>query len=272
MSQYDPDAPEGAKPRGDSYVSRKDIKWIVLIVVVLGIVFYPVYDLMRKDSEKKQCGSNIQQIAKAITQYAALNDDRFPPLYDEVEPGLPRLVDGHPYIWASLVGTYMSSRAGFGCPAATPEEHCRFHSNESKQPVMLAYGMFLAAAARPDYQIPAKETLVLLAETNNHGAGSSYNPVPFQYEDGSILKDDGFVVGFDNKPNGNYDTSVATRFVTRLAFRNTSGGDFSNSKVVPRHSNGIHVIYADGHQGYLTPGEAMVTMQGERSIGAWRLD
>ena len=271
--KYDPDAVEGEKPRGAQYVSRKDVQLAVVILIVLAVIFYPMWLRMQKQGMETMCRANIQQISKALEGYATLNDDRFPPVYDEVEDRKPRLESGVPYIWATIIQNQMSSRHNLGCPAATPEEHCLFYSISKGGPDSLAFGMYRAAAAKPSYQIPNLSSTVVITETNNYGSGKSYDPRKFVYADGSELKNDGFLVGWDND-NGNVQPSAGTEFVTRLAFRNVeltaSGLDFS--KVEARHQKGIHVIYADGHLGYLSPSQMAVKMLADRPTGTWRTD
>lgn len=117
----------------------------------------------------------------------------------------------------------------------------------------LSYGLYFMLATAPIYQLKDPDRLILLTESASNGANNTYNPERLKYSDGSALKDDGFILGYDN-PDGNFDFKKgATKFITRLAFGNTKDGVFSSDKVTTRHSAGNHVIFADGSMGILTP-------------------
>ena len=64
---YDPDEPEGSRSGGSQYVSKKDAKWVLIILVVLGAIFYPVYISLKAQGEKALCSANMQGIFKAMT-------------------------------------------------------------------------------------------------------------------------------------------------------------------------------------------------------------
>lgn len=269
-SAYDPDAPEGSKPRGSGYVSKRDIIIVLTVLPIIAVALTPLYLKMREDGERKICSTNIQAVAKAIQSYVALNDDRFPPIYEEGDNGSPSLIAGVPLNWMSLVESGMSKRAQTTCPSSKPEENSRYFSPELKGPRQLSYGMYFPVSAVPLYQLSQPGKLIMLTETITGGASGSYNPVPFTYSDGSTLKDDGFMIGFDNKPDGNFEWSTSTKAVTRLAFPGTADGDFRKPGLEGRHHGENHVVYADGSGGTLTPGEAPVKLLGEDLTGTWR--
>jgi hypothetical protein len=267
---YDPSAPDGDKPRGSGYVTRKDLMWVLLALPVIGLALTPLYLKMKADGEKKMCSYNVQGIAKAIQSYSALNDERLPPIYEEGENGNPTILKGAPINWMTVIETYLGPRTKTVCPSSKPEENSMYYSVKAKGPMPLSYGMFFPVAALPLYQISQPETMVLLTETITGGARDSYNPVPFTYSDGKVLRDDGFIIGFDNRPDGNFEHSTNSKSVTRLAFPNTKDGDFLKSGLEGRHNTGNHVIFANGGGGYLQASDAKVKMLGEDVTGRWR--
>ncbi len=262
MSRYDPDAPEGAKPVNSQYISIKDIRVIVVLLPIIGLIVWPVYKRMKQDGERKVCSTNLQQVSKALLVYAAQHDERFPPVYAEAEPGVPLLQGGVPVTWVASVKPFMVQRATFLCPSAHVSENTLVYTSDSGR-TATSFGMTLGMSAQPSLLLTAPSTTALLTETCNHGAKNSYNPVEFPSMDGGVLQNDGFLVGYDN-PGGNRGPGVGAKFMTRLAFH-----DF-DTKAQPRHTGGNHVIFADGHLGRLSAADASVNLLNDEPQGLWR--
>lgn len=269
-SPFDPDAPEDRKRPGGTYVSKADLKWLLIAVPLVAIGFFPIYQNMVNDGKKKICSTNIQLIGKAIQAYAVANEDRFPPIYMAGDLGNPALhgPTGVPINWMTNVEPYLNKRGDTICPAATKEENSQFYSPERKGPRELSYGMYFPLEARPIYQLSNPSTLILITETSSDGANGTYNPQRLEKSGGGVLRDDGFLIGFDNE-EGNFGPSASTKHVTRLAFSNTKDGNFDNPASRGRHGTN-HVIFADGSGGSLTPGDARVRMLNDEPTGRWR--
>ncbi|MBX3115593.1 MAG: hypothetical protein KF836_13590 [Fimbriimonadaceae bacterium] len=263
--QYDADAPEGEKSLGTQYVGKKDIKWIFLIAVVLAAMLVPLYKIMKVQSDEASCTRNMKSIAASIQQYAEINDKRFPPIYEPGENGAPVLFNGKPITWAGLLT--LSSGTSFKCPAAEPDEIVRVNGSSfeatmwTKQAkkldhIELTYGMLAALNVRAVSDVANEDETILISETSNNGAQNVYNPLPFKLSNGEVVPYDGFSIGYDTS-EFLYDDS--TKYVTRLAFRNSAGGNFSGSSVKGRHKEGsLHVIFVDGHRGRISPERAAV--------------
>jgi hypothetical protein len=269
--RYDPDAPEGSKPRGSQYISKKDVIRVGVVLVVLGIFLAPVYKKLKKDGQRKICTSNFKAISGALFVYAANHDDRLPPNFLPDATGSPLMENGVPFTWASSIDGLMSSRAAMGCALATPEEHCTIVSTLPGGKRQLAYGMYAGLGGKPISHLKALDNTVLLAATSNHGAGNSYNPVHIGLGTGGVLENDGFLIGWDNSPWGNSAPDDSARYVTRLAVRNASGGDFVTNAQT-RHSIGLAVILASGGMTHVSPEAARIAWSGDRITGNWQLD
>src|SRR5690606_31001379 len=106
---------------------------------------------------------------------------------------------------------------------------------------------------------------MIVAETSNMGALGTADPQPYKLPDGTVIKEDGFVIGWNNSNTAPDDSSS---FVTRLAFYNSADGQLAESK--PRHPGGIYGLSASG--GYvpgLQPPAITLTRIGNRIAGAW---
>ncbi len=261
---YDPDAPEGAHT-SSQYLSRKDFRVIALALVILAIVFLPVYQHMRREAEKSGCKQNLKAIYQAMSAYMELHEGLFPPAYMEGDGGAPREIKGKPFVWASLL--QLGPRASFRCPAASDEETtAMLHQDAGETRDELAYGLYTALSAADPSMLESTSRTIALAETSNHGAKESYNPKPFVRPDGTEVQNDGFLIGYNDTNFQHTDESEA---VTRLAFRHTSEGQFRSPKATSRHPGGIHVVYADGHIGMISPPQAFVDHRTPDLVGEW---
>ena len=267
---YDPDAPEGAKPRGSDYISIKDVRWIALIVIVLAVLGYPIYDHMRLDSQKTICRRNLGAISKAISSYAEIFDGRYPPLYAEGDNQSPYLENGKPVTWASVVSPYMPKSYGsFTCPSGTTDEGTPIdvQKDGATIAVLLSYGMYVPLATRPVQEVARPEGTILVAETSNHGARDTYSPVDFQNSKSQVVPFNGFLIGWNNS---NFEWNAESKRVTHLAFYDTGNGVFDDAKTKGRHGDFIYSLFADGHYGHLTPSmTAVANDSGNKLEGLW---
>ncbi|MBV6459495.1 MAG: hypothetical protein HONBIEJF_02643 [Fimbriimonadaceae bacterium] len=238
-------------------------------MAVLVLALIPIYMVFKRQSEKHLCQQNMVSISKAIQLYAASWSDRLPPIYSTIAEGdtTPTLDEnGRPYTWVSLVQPGMSPRASFRCPSATDAELVRNqHSDSRSKSLSSAYGMYVSMATRQLSLIPSINQSVLISETSNFGAESSYDPMPFVDPGGNAVPVDGFLIGYDDS---NLRHTMKTQFVTRLAYRNSAKGVFSKAND-SRHPNGIHYLFVDGHVETLGPSTARVARIGDELSGIW---
>ncbi len=267
VGDYDPDEPEGSKKPGSQYMSRKDLRWIFIIMIVLVGAGMPVWYGMRDQRNKQVCASNIKAIYNSMMLYATLNDDRLPPLYNIGGNGAPMLTGGKPIVWASLLTQSMNKRATFSCPSAEDSEKMPALGDDGNKRVdiELTYGMYLPMGSQAHMLLSNPKTTALIAETSNGGAMGTFNPMPFRDLAGNVVPFDAFMVGFDNS---NVDFNEDTRWVTRLALRGApTGEDLKGAE--PRHGAGIHVMFVDGHLGKIFGSRAEVDFLSPDLRGLW---
>ena len=255
---YDPNLPEGEKPRGSQYISKRDMRVLAIAFVVLAILLIPVYQWGVRNAHKASCIRNMSAIAKAIEFYALDKDDRLPVAYYTQDWDSTAVSNsGFPRVWASDIAMYMNTRADFVCPAAGPDEVVTVEGNgawRNGEPIRLTYGMYTAMSAALRSTIERPESVIILAETANKGANRTFDPRP-------ITPADGFVIGWDDS---NFMPTPETQKVTRLAFPGTQDGDFVENGP-GRHDIGIHAISGMGARINLKPQQARVTIS--RSTG-----
>ncbi len=270
---FAPDAPEGASR--SEYINRKDLKWIIIILVALGVVLTPVYLIMRGQQQRQACAGNLGQMYKGLYLYSQLNDDRLPPVYEMEGDGTPRIqvLDGKDSVitWASHLGSHIPDRVRMSCPASSADENVptlvygRPGKDDAIEPV--SYGMAVSLSSMPLGDLAAPNDTLLITESSDNGAQGSYNPLPFRRE-GKVVPFDGMAIGWDNS---NSFPNAQTKAMTRLAFRNTSQGNFG-ADALGRHNLVNNAIMADGSLRFLSAADARVKIQRGRPSGIWNVE
>jgi len=263
---YDVDAPEGSTGGGSAYFSKKDFRVLLVVIPVFFLIATPFWFGYKDKRDKQVCAANMRAVWGAMMEYSELNDSRLPPLYAVGENGAPMLSSGRPYVWASLLADYMNERHSFVCPSAADDEAMEaLSAGISGGTLRMTYGMFAPMGAFPHPLLRDPSNTALILETSNHGAQGSYNPLPYRDSSGAAVPFDGFCVAFDDS---NSALTPASEWITRLAFRGSSNGYGTESK--PRHSVGLHIIYADSHRGYMKSDKAEVVNLFPEASPPWR--
>ncbi|AIE87618.1 hypothetical protein [Fimbriimonas ginsengisoli] len=263
---YDPSAPEGSDQAHSQYVTKKDVRVILVVIAVLTACCYPVFKMLERNAQRSVCATNLKAVSSAIGQYAEMHDERFPPIMRTGPNNEPDLgTSGFPYTWASDVADLMSKRASFRCPTATDEEVTRVETHGGSMPI--TYGMYQPYGGYLRTIVPNPDQTVLVAETSNMGANNTYDPLPYKTIDGKTVPFDGFVIGWSNT---NADPTSASTYITRLAFADTSKANFDTADK-PRHDGGIHALNCSGAmmRFLLKPSDARVRMSRDLPGGLW---
>lgn len=241
---YDPNAVEGDKSAGGQYVTGKDLKIWGIGLLVLGVMSYPVYQYLQKQSERARCSANLRAVYQALGLYAEQHDNRLPPLArteaDGVTPSLSE--SGLPYTWVSDVAPFMNPRQSFVCPSASKEETVLNESGESTTAsIPSTYGMYAPYAGALLSNVENPDDAIIVGETSNHAAAESLDPKPY----GAKLPD-GFAIGWSNT---NTDPDKTTASITRLAFPGSAKGQ----PEAGRHGKFVWGLAASGELRQLTP-------------------
>ncbi len=258
--RYDPQAVEDS-PAKSEYMTRKDAKWIALILGLGALAAYPIYLYANEQKNKAVCSSNMKAIYDAVAGYAADNDDHYPAIFQADGEGAPQVqASGAPETWATAVGGNVKSLDVFRCPGAEKGEAAR-SASPGAGTMPITYGLYRDHALRAVNTVTSPDETILLAETSDLAALGTYDPKPYPRESG-----DAYVIGWDDS---NERPSKATRSVTRLAFRNAGDGAFG-AKAEPRHSAGIHAITVSGNRILLKPSDSFVQWSIRNLVGRWR--
>lgn len=242
FAAYDADEPEGSKRPKSDMASPKFVLLLVGVAAAVIIAVQPLLRQLKDEKFKTDCKSRLGSLAQSLQQYAIDHDGYLPPVYQTV-PGTGTAVqdpDGRAIGWPVTVIKYSKSADVMKCPAADSHDHA-----QSQSGILSTYGMYvpLGMAALANLSDPSGS--ILLAETANAGAGGSYNPKPLIGDNGKPVPDNGFVIGFDSGDSAEPEVLRDATRVTRLAFKDVSNGQFSDSGKT-RHGTIIFAILADG--------------------------
>jgi len=254
------------QPKGQ-YVTKRDFKVIVIVLVCLAVLLSPVYFVLKDGSDAYICKKNLNSISKALVLYSNDNDGKLPPAYVTInEQGAPYIENNAIYGWANLVDAYMKSDASFRCPKSTKEENYLDHHADGSL-MEVSYGLYAPYAGYSLSDIEDADSVILVAEVCNRGANDTYDPHPILDADGNPAPYDAFVIGWSN---GNLAPDETTTSVTRLAFPNSKGGTFDKDGS-SRHPGGNHFLTATGRALSLPPSAAKVewNKQKKKAIGIW---
>lgn len=245
------------RPRS-SHLSRKDVRVLGFVLLLLVLLMSPIYCVLKIQRDRHVCKQNLGHIYKAISLYMVENNDRFPPIFVTNEQDEPQLFDArgaqnpsgaYLYSWMSLVQPQLTPRATFECPAAQPEENVRNLSYSSENPPFTSsYGMYIPWSAWSGPMVVNPDRSVLFGETCNNGAEDTFDPKPYAHGK------DGITIGWSD---GNDKPTPNSEFVTRLAFPESKGGKFVRDGR-NRHGDSSLYITASGSLLYLKADAARI--------------
>lgn len=245
---YDPDAPED-RP-SSQHISKKDLRIIGPILLVLAIAAYPIYLHLLKGVHQSVCRRQLKRVGSALIQYVTDYDDYLPFAYETqgYNSNEIALRKGVAYTWHWPLKQYTGTFDVFKCPAAHPEENSRSSDNDTFAET--SYGMPAAYSGLQYSTIASPNQKFIILETSKNGSRDTYDPLPLTTRDSEgrsvEVVDDGFLAGFNNEQ---VYPSASTRFATRLAFPNSwpkkEGDPVFKEDSEARHPDGLHFVFLD---------------------------
>lgn len=200
-----------------------------LIVLVLAAVLFPVFAKAHSPCRQSSCGSNLKQVALAMSEYVMDWDTCYPPLLTSgVRP------DGRPEPrtpWMALLMPYVKNREVMTCPLAE-------HRPVDEYDLAARYGANRHVLdCRPpcrDRQVRHPAETVLLADST--GKESFALPV------------------LSAEMHQSSPSSIAARQNTSVRILSQSSAEMhrpSPSCVAARHTGGANFAFCDGHVKWL---------------------
>ena len=226
---------------------------ILVVLAIIGLLaglLFPVFSSARENARTTSCASNLKQIGQAVTLYLQDNGQRYP--LSMQPPGCTWVDSIYPYIKSTQVFSCPSDQYGKYTPGCVPPHHLEGH------PVTELYGdngsydlvaPFISAKTEKDpeggtytsYKIPVK----------------SFASSRYRFPSSTILVLDG--------SDTSYFFHSAYAIVNPGIDPIGSVEDLKEGGVLPRHKDGVNLLYVDGHVKWQS-------LQSLASTPMWRYD
>ncbi len=209
-----------------------EILVVIGIVVMLAGLLFPVFNSAREGARTTSCASNLRQIGQAMSLYASDHRQRYPVV--ETSPGCT---------WVDAIYPYAKSPALFQCPSANRGKYvpgCPPLTEEipgTSPPVRDGFN------GSYDMVTPFVETKT----TQNGGTitkefhiePTSLSVSSYRFPSTTILVLD----GSDDSYHFHNIYAVINPGIDPI----TSVDDLKDGGVLPRHKDGVNLLYVDGH-------------------------
>jgi prepilin-type processing-associated H-X9-DG protein len=241
---FDPDAPEDR--RSSQYVSRRDVRVVGVVLIVLAASAWPIYMFMLRGMHESVCKKHLRRIGTAIGNYTVDFDEHLPYAYETLgyDSSEIRPRNGMAYTWHWPLMAYMKEdevNDVFTCPAAGDEENTKV--TDGSKIVSVSYGMLNAYSGVDFGTVANPGQKFLISETIRNGNLESYDPLPFP----GVGVNDGFVIGFDNDQTyPDKETKYATRLAYPTSWEDHSGSPSFRKDTPSRHPGGVNFLLLDG--------------------------
>ncbi len=200
--------------RRTPYMTRKDMGYVLLILLAGFVVYYFAFYIPNKNRRDYVVSQgNLKQLHQTLIAYADQNDDGLPAVFEMGAGGKVSLDRfGRPITWATLSGAHYLSPDLLKNPKNHPDwDTLITWGKDPNRAVNLSYGMLAPLGLQRRYSIKEPNIVILLAETIGGGRAHSLDPIPLDVPE----RRDGFIIGYNDN---NLSPTRNSEYVTRLAF------------------------------------------------------
>jgi prepilin-type N-terminal cleavage/methylation domain-containing protein/prepilin-type processing-associated H-X9-DG protein len=233
---------------------------VIAIIAMLAAILFPVFGRARENARRSSCLSNLKQIGLGIAQYTQDYDERLPFSGSTASGGR----------WAARIGAYVKSTAIFTCPSyqdwanvAPPNGIPGNFLSEDPNGWKGNGSTYAINANFSDYEgsNPVSRHLAQLVDAANSSlvvetANLALNNDPNLLLNSSDNLDPTTWLKYVHK-TGNYRGNSDWQWmppsgwdVGGQSFYTWAGNDnnyVNMRRPVPRHFNGLNIVYCDGH-------------------------
>ena len=198
---------------------------VVAIIALLAAILFPVFSSARESSRAAACISNLKQIGLAFTMYEQDDDEYFPTDYfSSFSPGQSTPGAGYSGVfgngrWPWRIGSYVKDTQIYQCPSGQ------------------AYSTVEAGT-------PDADLMSYWAVGGMFGKPGTVDAIPIAMSGVQSPSTQPTLFDDIDQPTGWRDQLVFRPYWIAGTYGNV--GSFTPGRVGP-HSNGLNVLYADGH-------------------------
>lgn len=212
-----------------------EILVVIAIVALLAGLLFPVFSNARESGRIATCASNLKQIGTAIALYANDNRERYPLIVNDQNS-----LNG--CTWVDAIYPYAKSTQVFSCPSAKYGDYVP-GCGPPNTIIGGALGEIDGLNGSYDLVSPFIEAVNIQNPTGSSGGynvyGKSLSVSRYRFPSSTILALDGSDTSYFF--HNNY--AVVNPGIDKI----TSIADLKDGGVLPRHREGVNLLYVDGH-------------------------
>jgi len=235
---------------------------VIAIIAILAAILFPVFAKARDKARQASCSSNMRQIGLGFMMYAQDNDESFP----GEAPGVSTPSDpGGPFdvVWPFVITPYIS-----GAPAnwaASPTNIYVCPSNDLIQGVPTTDADVVSGKALPYFQ---KYGVTVDPAKNAYAWNASYaiNDCIVGEADGNGIN--GSLLASWQQPAQEYMFMEAgLKGPVNDSDVDSNDMDRANNEIFMKHSDGMNIVYIDGHVKWIKDSRVAVDSAANNTLG-----
>ena len=228
---------------------------VIAIIAILAAILFPVFAQAREKARGAACLSNTRQMASAVAMYVQDYDEMFfwNPWPGNGHPGFCRLPYPQPRMhWTEMINPYIKNYGVFSCPSyrGQPAGRQANYENLVNPSLRLKIGYGINERLLGD-QCGPKSMAQLIS-----------SPADISLIADADLLWGSFQCSVDANGNGRLDPGEWFWCRSHDSCANWRYG-------IPRHQEGIHFVFADGHAKFARPGQRPGGSSAPASCWGW---
>jgi prepilin-type N-terminal cleavage/methylation domain-containing protein/prepilin-type processing-associated H-X9-DG protein len=228
-----------SRPSQDTAFTLIELLVVIAIIAILAAILFPVFAQAREKARQTACLSNTKQIGLALSQYVQDFDEMMPPSDGAANGGR----------WAKRVYPYVKNGPVFVCPSTSdPVPPMTGGSSGGGSIYAINVNISNWQWGRTLAEITDSSGTALIAETYDLSAnGKALYGSPDNNDPKTWLKYRASTSDYQWRPPGCWADALATCNGGTPYYKQNDGSGNNIRRPVPRHNNGLNVIYCDGH-------------------------
>ncbi|MFN7015667.1 MAG: DUF1559 domain-containing protein [Fimbriimonadales bacterium] len=219
---------------------------VIAIIAILAAILFPVFAQARESARQTTCASNMNQLSRAISMYAADHEQTLPMNRVVLGPGGTGLPDAARRTWASLINPYVKNKEVFFCPnAEKPPAEINLDNWAQRGWLSVGYNPHIAGWYWIGGDLPSGEHTIMVPNLAMIREAAQFVLLA-DTANGRSPQEGGNCFGFsaDNNSYGGCEGTPQFRQVIQGLARSGTAGF---APIVARHRGGLNLTFADGH-------------------------
>ncbi|HEY3332669.1 MAG TPA: DUF1559 domain-containing protein [Capsulimonadaceae bacterium] len=215
---------------------------VIAIIAILAAILFPVFATAREKARQSSCSSNEKQIGLALIQYTQDYDETYPCYYYDTI-NLPNKWVPQANYMPTALHPYIKSTQIWLCPSQPGPESWPAHVSWAGN-----FGWTLPGTTTPYLMMEYMVNDLITVRLDK----SSFNPVSFVPVTMSSLAAPAAAIAVGELNSKNASGAADLSFPAQHTTQWQKGSAITSLRVGDLHSDGMNVIYCDGHVKWLS--------------------